>query len=268
MHPVLNTPPGADSGGAMRDILRRRQRRSVCPICGADGEGFDPLPDSYRQAAEHYGFVHFGKGEMTALATYFCRRCGASDRERLYAHWLQRCLDGGQLPHGIRVMHFAPEPMLTRYLRETNAFALYETADLTMPEVDHRGVDLTRLSFASASVDFFLCSHVLEHVPDDRAAIAELWRVTKPGGAGLLMAPIATDLQHTIEDPLETSPAQRWRRFGQDDHVRLYAHDDYVARLREGGFTVGQFGRDFFGADTFDALGVKSTSILYVVMKT
>jgi len=41
---------------------------------------------------------------------------------------------------------------------------------------------LTHVPLCSGSVDLVLCSEVLEHIPDDAAATAEIARVLKPGG--------------------------------------------------------------------------------------
>ena len=44
--------------------------------------------------------------------------------------------------------------------------------------------DITAMHYAAESCDYFLCFHVLEHVPDDIAAIREIFRVLRPGGQG------------------------------------------------------------------------------------
>jgi ubiquinone/menaquinone biosynthesis C-methylase UbiE len=123
------------------------------------------------------------------------------------------------------------------------------------------------MPFEGDSFDLFICSHVLEHVASDDRAIGELYRITKTGGCGILMAPIVVGLARTIEDPSVTDEAGRWRMFGQNDHVRLYAHDDYVNKIRTNGFRVTQLGIDDFGEEAFRLLGLKRTSILYVVCK-
>ncbi|HEX5755159.1 MAG TPA: methyltransferase domain-containing protein [Arenimonas sp.] len=241
---------------------RLRHHGTFCPVCGRRDAGFRPLPAANRAAAERHGYAHFGKGEMTAHETYTCAACGASDRERLYAYWLRQRLESGRIVPGSRILHFAPEPALSRQLASVSDWQ-YETADLSMPGVDHR-VDITRLPFADASYDLLICSHVLEHVPDDRQAMRELARILKPGGVGILMAPIIVGLAHSVEDPAVTDAAERWRLFGQGDHVRLYARDDFVRRLEESGFRVERLATDAFDAGAFAEMGLKPSSALYL----
>ncbi|OIR11459.1 ubiquinone/menaquinone biosynthesis C-methyltransferase UbiE [mine drainage metagenome] len=240
------------------------QPQSCCPVCGSDQVSFLPLPELYRENSHLHGFAHFGKGEMISLEQYTCNHCGASDRERLYALWVDQQQKKGALSRSARVMHFAPEEALSKRLRLL--FADYETADFGMGHVDYK-VDLQNLPFADASYDFFICSHVLEHVESDDQAIRELYRITKPGGCGILVAPIIVGLEKTVEDPSVRDAAGRWRLYGQDDHVRLYAHGDYVNKIRSHGFRVDELGEEYFGEEVFRSLGLTHTSILYVVSK-
>ena len=202
---------------------------------------------------------------MTALDTYSCANCGASDRERLYALWIEQEIQKGRFFEHAHMIHFAPEPALSGKLKHMGVFD-YKTADLHMGGVDYN-VDMMDLPFDNDHFDFFICSHVLEHVERDDLAIRELYRVTKPGGAGILMAPIIVGLKKTVEHPSVKDEAGRWRLYGQGDHVRLYAHDDYVNKILSHGFTVRELGEHYFGEDVFRALGLKRTSILYVVNK-
>lgn len=97
--------------------------------------------------------------------------------------------------------------------------------------------DLTALPFADARFDTVICSHVLEHVPNDRAAIEELGRVLRPGGVALVQTPVNYDQPATYEDPDEADEDERLRRFSQSDHVRVFGPDLYD-RLVASGFDV------------------------------
>ena len=240
-------------------------KRFFCPVCGKKFRKFVPLPDYYRKMAEEHGFAFFGQGEMTAHETYSCPICGASDRERLYAFWIDYQVRRGQLNGARKIIHFAPEAQLSLKLRKYRQFD-YETADLCMENVDHT-LDMMDMPFADGAFDFFICSHVLEHVDDDALAVRELFRITRSGGTGILMAPIIVGLASTRESPSITSESERWKQFGQNDHVRLYAHNDYVEMIEQQGFRVSQLGIEEFGKEIFDQLGLKDTSVLYIVEK-
>ena len=236
-----------------------------CPVCGSEPTTFLPLPEYYPEQWQRYGFPYAEAGEMTPLETYSCSICHASDRERLYSLWIKQQIDNNCFVKGMSLIHFAPEECLSRQLRDLDFFD-YATADLLMSEADYRE-DITAMSFADELFDFFICSHVLEHVDSDDKAIKELHRILKPDGCGILMVPIVMGLEKSLEDINLKDEAERWRLFGQDDHVRLYAHDDYVNKLQQQGFSVAQLDQAYFGKSTFQSLGLKATSILYIVTK-
>jgi SAM-dependent methyltransferase len=98
-------------------------------------------------------------------------------------------------------------------------------------------MDITRLALREAAVDAILCVHVLEHIPDDRAALGELYRVLRPGGWAILQVPFDPARAVTYEDPSITRPEDRRLHFQQEDHVRLYGRD-FAARIRQAGFVV------------------------------
>jgi dTDP-4-amino-4,6-dideoxygalactose transaminase len=108
---------------------------------------------------------------------------------------------------------------------------------------------------------------VLEHVDDDLKAINELWRVLKPGGWGIAMVPINVTLQNNRENASCTTEPERWKHFGQGDHVRIYSRDGFVARLQKAGFVVRQFRRENFENENFQRYGLSPASALYVVEK-
>jgi SAM-dependent methyltransferase len=132
---------------------------------------------------------------------------------------------------------------LTALIRK-NPDVDYVAADLEAERYRHfiavKYADLTKLQWPEDSFDLIICNHVLEHIPDDRKAMAELYRVLRPGGLGILQVPFSTVLSQTIEDASVTCERERVRRFGQRDHIRIYG-PDYFDRLRLAGFDVEIF---------------------------
>ena len=157
-----------------------------------------------------------------------CPRCGSLQRHRHLWLYLEREADvRGSL------LHLAPEPGVARALRRRSGVE-YLSGDLA-PGAAMRVLDLERLGLPDASFDWILCSHVLEHVGDDRAAMRELHRVLRP--AGTLLVQVPTNGPATDEDPSIVDPEVRRARFGQRDHVRIYGEDVHD-RLRAAGFAV------------------------------
>ncbi|WP_205015453.1 methyltransferase domain-containing protein [Mycolicibacterium hodleri] len=151
-----------------------------------------------------------------------------------------------------QVLHVAPEPQFQKLLRKRIG-AGYLTADLYDPAAMVT-MDVTDIQFPDDSFDVVYCSHVLEHVDDDRQAMREFFRVLKPAGWAILAVPISADA--TIEDASITDPAERLRLFGQVDHVRRYG-PDYVDRLRSVGYHVVVAGpEDFLTIEEMKSIGV------------
>ncbi len=159
-----------------------------------------------------------------------CPRCGSLERHRFLSLLL------GALAPELRdldtVVEIAPSRQSTVLLDRLGARRRVSFD----AGYDARAVDalasLTRLPLRDGSVDLLVCYHVLEHVPDDCAAMREIARVLSPRGIALLEVPIKVGVV-TEEDPTAT-PEERARRFGQLDHVRWYG-DDFDARLSAAG---------------------------------
>jgi SAM-dependent methyltransferase len=110
----------------------------------------------------------------------------------------------------------------------------YTTADLESPLADVK-LDIQHVPFDKDTFDVVICNHVLEHVPDDRQAMREIYRILKPGGFAILQVPMDPGLDKTYEDPSILAPRDREKHFRQKDHYRLYGRD-YPERLKEAGF--------------------------------
>lgn len=200
----------------VRQIARRLKNTPVaggvrCPLCRG----------RFRRFLEHRGRPHAR-----------CPRCGALERHRVLALWL----DSNHLfDADSRVLQMAPERSLERALK-SRPHRSFVTADLRPGAADVEA-DITALPFGDSSFDVVICNHVLEHIPDDIKAMSELFRVLSPGGTALMMHPIDYGREHTYEDESITDPEERRRAFLQEDHVRIYGAD-FARRLESVGFQV------------------------------
>jgi ubiquinone/menaquinone biosynthesis C-methylase UbiE len=71
------------------------------------------------------------------------------------------------------------------------------------PELDWRCADAATLPFADGTFDTVLCQMALMFFPDRAAAIREMARVTRPGGAVAVCVPAALDAQPAYEPFVE-----------------------------------------------------------------
>jgi SAM-dependent methyltransferase len=181
-----------------------------CPCCGS----------SFRKFARFHGINDQ------------CPSCGSLMRQRVVTLYLRDVL---RVPErGGDILHVGPASSVRGWL-VSFPDVRYVSVDLSSPLADVKA-DITDLPFPDASHDLIVCLHVLEHVPEDRKAISELFRVLRPGGKAIIQVP-PSPFEETLEDPTVTDPAERERRYGQYDHVRLCGAD-YLQRLEEPGFQV------------------------------
>ncbi len=261
-----------------REILRpltgmvhSRFGKYQCSVCRRKVIGFRPLSRYYSKTFEKYG-CKIGLAETCQLEQYSCPHCGSADRDRLYAIYLRRFIrEGLDARNSFAMLDLAPNKSLSSFI--VSEFAglpnfHYRTADLYREGVDDK-VDITDMHiYKEGQFDFFICSHMLEHVNDDRRAMGELLRILKKGGKGILMVPIDLTREEIDEDPDCSDTGERWRRFGQDDHVRAYSKQGFIDRILQAGFDLEQWDVEAFGAEEFVNHGIGKQSVLYIVEKS
>lgn len=159
------------------------------------------------------------------------------------------------------MLHVAPEVAFETRFKE---WFDYISIDLDGTQA-MRAMDLTALDFPDAHFDAVVCNHVLEHIPDDRKALREIYRALKPGGWASLQVPMKGEV--TFEDPTILDPSERNKYFGQDDHVRQYG-SDYTQRLKETGFDVRVIAKcEVFTPDDLEKLSIACESVLILGLK-
>lgn len=166
-----------------------------------------------------------------------CPRCQSQVRHRLLLAAVTTLanLEINALVQAKHVLHFAPEIALSRFFKD--GAGKYVTADLYRDDVDVT-LDMCEMSdVADSSFDLIIACDVLEHVPDDSAALREIWRVLSMQGWAILTVPQKDDLPTKYEDHTITTPEGRKQAFSQEDHLRIYG-DDFGRFLETHGFTV------------------------------
>ncbi len=185
--------------------LLLKQRR--CPCCGWFGFRFEP----------------FGN-KMVRRDDAQCPICGSLERHRAAFLLLRDKIAAGQ-----KVLHVAPEPLMIPWL--VSLSCEYLNVDLYHPAMQR--MDITEIRLPDRSKTLVWCSHVLEHVQDDRKALSEMFRVLAPGGLLIVQVPIQDHT--TYEDNSVVNENDRLEKFLQEDHVRLYGLD-FAERIEEAGF--------------------------------
>jgi len=194
--------------------------RYQCPCCGH----------------RSHAFWHVRSGSRVAWNSA-CPRCDSRSRHRGLVVLLPELI-AEHTPR--RALHFAPEPVLRPCFDVPGL--TYETADLFLDDVTHRQIDLQRLPFTNGEYDLVVCNHVLEHLPDDDRALAELARIVSSRGVAVVTVPGDFTRRETVTFTGEL-PNGHYRDYGLD----------FVERLRSRFQTVDV--RDLYDLDR-DASGL------------
>lgn len=188
-----------------------------------------------------------------------CPNCGSQVRHRLLTAVLDGMSGNPELAEpyllaGKDILHFAPERQLRERIRK--ASAKHVTADYDRGDCDLK-LDMSSMpSVGDSSYDVAIACDVLEHVPDDLAAMRELHRILRPEGIAILSVPQMDPPSATDQDPSVITEADREKRFGQKDHVRMYG-DDFIDRLKATGFSVTTVTDTDFISSEVARLGLK-----------
>lgn len=252
--------------GKLYTCLREGYRRRVwknsryhCPCCNMPVQAFWPfITDGNTADWEHYKTENY----LTAFNNCVCPFCGSLPRQRMciqYLLWVG-------LNRDMRVLLFAPEPSLVRFLVKARMRPF--TADLYRRDVDFQ-VDIEDTHLQAGGFDMIICNHVLQHVNDHRRALRECARLLSDGG--LLLFTVAMDkaMPDTLELSDVISKEQRRQVYGEDDYLRLFGRD-IQKDITDCGLTPELFSGEMFPQEILPINGPAKydADILFVCKKS
>jgi SAM-dependent methyltransferase len=95
-------------------------------------------------------------------------------------------------------------------------------------EVDIKQGDALEMPFADEEFDRVVAAEVLEHIPEDRRAIAELVRVLRPGGT------LAVTVPRWLPERVCWALSDEYHEV-EGGHVRIYTRRELVGKLEDAG---------------------------------
>lgn len=241
-------------GTVLAGTLIPHEQWRECPACGKRFPSFYPVVS----------------GERFAFNVQ-CPYCKSYERHRSQWLYFERKTELLHPEHQIAVLHCSPEQVFFEHFEAEKNIDYYPVDKWIgytvcgKPMRDY--VDLTALPYQDGQFDYIICNHVLEHIPDECAALSELGRTLKPGGIAFLNVPLDVTLNETLEDPAYNTDALRLKHYGQCDHVRKYGLD-YPTHLRRAGFQVDCSSvREFFSEDEVKRYGLLPEERFYTCKK-
>jgi len=140
-----------------------------------------------------------------------------------------------------RAIQFSPDPTLDPRWFKSFELSVYGEGE---------GLDIQAIDRPDGSYDFVACSHVLEHVADDREALHELLRIVAPDGLLYLVVPdpfreqttrdwgFAKPQKHGHFRVYGADIAERFSRYAPWQPVIAYVGEDPVTGERDGCFLL------------------------------
>ncbi len=163
-----------------------------------------------------------------------CPFCRSSTRERFVRYALSEGLLS--LPDAATgILHVAPNELsLIDIFSKHDDYRPVDLFPEKYPLTQTKKLDLME-PLEPNSIDLAYLSHILEHVPDDRFVLKNLYDALRPGREAWFLIPM---WNKPTQDGSFSMPAKtREKLFGQWDHVRMYG-PDFEQRISESGFEV------------------------------
>ncbi|TVZ59167.1 methyltransferase family protein [Flavobacteriaceae bacterium MAR_2010_105] len=193
-----------------------------------------------------------------------CPKCNARSRTRLMAYALKAY---DVIQPNLAILHVAPNKNEYHYVSANFVNPLrYDRFDIKQRQHTTLQGDITDTQLDSAVYDLVIIWHVLEHVPEDKAAISELYRVLKQGGQALVSVPIYPAYNPITQEDPSLSRADYQEQYGHYDHCRSCGLD-YYQRFEALGFKTQTLAVDTLNSNTIIRFGLRKDHVVWCFTK-
>jgi SAM-dependent methyltransferase len=135
-----------------------------------------------------------------------CKRCYSFERHRAFRRIFLE-LGPGRL-RTLRCLQFSRDPTVDSRWFQTHEVSVFNKSN---------SLDLQHIDRPDRSYDVIVCNHVLEHVPDHRAALRELTRILSARGFLFLSFPDPCNFESTTDWGYpDSNRHDHYRQFGRD----------------------------------------------------
>ncbi len=121
---------------------------------------------------------------------------------------------------------------------DLNHWAVKESKTVVKETALHTG-SAQELPFTSNVFDVVIIKHIVEHLPQPDKAIAEIGRVTAPGGTLILSTP-------NLDSLLKPWKGDRWIGYQDPTHISLRKPAEWLEMIRAAGFSLQRVFADGF----------------------
>ena len=230
------------------------QPSGTCDACGGYGPwSFEQIINE--ELARVWNLSKEARRSMSARESMKCIYCGSSYRLRLLAralnHWvfsntersLLENITNQELQKSTAIAEINSCGVLHEILRRfDNLYYSEYQPTKGNGKIPHQ--DIQKLTYKSDIFDVVLTSDVLEHVPDIKKSLAEVYRVLKPSGAYIFTVPLVHGRASTVKASMKGSKLHHhgeasYHGAGQDDYLVWHEFgDDFKEMVNEAGFIV------------------------------
>jgi SAM-dependent methyltransferase len=115
------------------------------------------------------------------------------------------------------------------FASDVNPWALRQSQGVASHS-SHVASSAEELPFGDGAFEVVIIKHVVEHLPHPEHAIAEIGRITSPGGILILATPNLSSL-------LKPRKGARWIGYQDPTHISLKLPGEWLAAIRNAGFS-------------------------------